>query len=277
MDRRLTPANGRAALRHLHGKVEAASFTDGEAARVAVPVADLLKAPEGARDRQLLWGEAVTLIDRHQGWCFLQAAKDGFCGYLRADQIAAPRPATHWVATPGTHLLTGPKVQCATVAPLFMGAQLQVIGQSGSWSETLDGFVPSSHLKPLGSHPSDPASVAQSFLHSPYLWGGNSRAGIDCSGLAQIAFGACGFQIPGDSDLQAACGSEIPAEAPLQRNDLLFWKGHVAIALSADRMIHATGAAMAVIEEDIPAAIARIFAAGDGPVTARRRLPFHLG
>lgn len=272
MDRRLTPANARAALDSLRGQVDAPRFVVGEPARVAVPVADLLKVPEGARDRQVIWGEAVVVIDRHAGWAFVQAAKDGYCGYLREAELAEAEAATHWVSTPGTHLYEGPKVQHRDRAALSMGARLRVTGTQGSWAETPQGFVPLAHLKPLGAHHDDPATVAQMFLHTPYLWGGNSSAGIDCSGLAQIAFHACGIDLPGDSDLQATCGEAIPEGAAVQRNDLLFWKGHVAIALSESRMIHATGAFMAVVVEEIPTAIARIEAAGDGPVTARRRI-----
>lgn len=273
MDRRLTPANANAALDSLRGIVDAPHFTAGERATVKQGTADLLRAPGGARDRQLLWGDAVTVIDRAGGWAFLQAAKDGYCGYLPENTLAiAPQPATHWVATPGTHLYSGPKVQHLEITVLPLGARLQVVGYSDDWAETPEGFVPLMHLRALGDWFADPATVAQGLLHSPYLWGGNSRAGIDCSGLAQIAFHACGHPLPGDSDLQARTGQPIPEGAPLRRNDLLFWKGHVALVLSPDRMIHATAAAMAVIEEEIPTAIARIAASGGGPVTHRRRI-----
>lgn len=273
MDRRLTPANARAALDSLRGRVDAPHYTTGEAAWLRQGLADLLKAPDGARDRQLLWGDAVTVIDRHQGWAFVQAAKDGYCGYLPETALStAPQRASHWVATPGSHLYAGPRVQQRTIAALPLGARLRLIGQEGDWAETPDGWVPAMHLRPLGDWHADPATVAQGLLHAPYLWGGNSRAGIDCSGLAQIAFHACGQPLPGDSDLQAQAGQPLPEAAPLRRNDLLFWKGHVALALSPGRMIHATAAAMAVIEEDTAAAIARIAASGGGPVTHRRRI-----
>lgn len=272
MDRRLTPANARAALESLRGTVAAPRYSTGEPAQVAVALADLRKAPDGARDRQLVWGEPVTVIDRHEGWVFLQAVKDGYCGYLPDGDLGPPETATHWVASPGTHLYAGPKVQQPERMALHMGARLQVTGQTGDWAATPQGFVPAAHLKPLGRFHADPAAVAQGFLNTPYLWGGNSRWGIDCSGLAQIAFLACGIDLPGDSDLQAACGAAIAEGAPLRRNDLLFWKGHVALVLSPDRMIHATAAAMAVVEEPITAAIARIAASGGGPVTQRRRL-----
>ena len=272
MYRRLTPANARAALETLRGLVDAPRFVPGEAARVAVALTDLLKAPEGARDRQLIWGDAVTVIDRHEGWAFVQAAKDGFCGYLRADHLGAAEDATHWVASIGTHLYEGPKVQHRERAALTLGARVTVIGQVGRWAETPQGFVPADHLKPLGQYHPDPAGVAQMFLGTPYLWGGNSRAGIDCSGLVQAAFLACGLPLPGDSDLQAQCGTPLSEGEALRRNDLIFWNGHVALALSDQVMIHATAARMAVVEENTASAIARILAAGDGPVTGRRRI-----
>lgn len=272
MDRRLTPGTDRVALASWRDRIPAATYVAGEAARLAPALADLLKAPDGARDRQLIHGADLVVIERRAGWAFVQAQADGYCGWLPETAQAPPRPATHWLATPASHLYEGPKVQHRAILPLFMGARLTVTGQQGSWAETPEGFVPATHLKPIGSHHADPATVAQMFLHTPYLWGGNSHAGIDCSGLAQISFAACGLQIPGDTDLQMPCGTAIPEGAPLRRNDLLFWKGHVAICLSPDRMIHATGAFMSVVEEDIPAAIARIEAAGDGPVTHRRRL-----
>lgn len=272
MDRRLTPANARAALESLRGIVDAPVYVPGEPARVLPAVSDLLKTPEGARDRQVLHGEVMTVIDRHEGWAFVQAAKDGYCGYLPDRALGAPEAATHWVCTPSTHLYEGPKVQHRALMQLPMGARLRVIGQTGPWAETAAGFVPAMHLMALGQHHPDPARVAQRFLDAPYLWGGNSVAGLDCSGLAQLAFAACGVSLPGDSDLQSACGRAIAAEEPLRRNDLLFWKGHVAIALSADHMIHATASVMAVTEEHIGEGIARILAAGEGPVTHRQRI-----
>jgi len=114
--------------------------------------------------------------------------------------------------------------------------------------------------------------VAEGFLGTPYLWGGNSRAGVDCSGLVQLAYHACGLPCPADSDLQQSLGSELPKAAPLRRGDLLFWKGHVAMAVDAQTLIHANGHSMSVAYEGITACIARILDQTGGDVTARRRL-----
>jgi cell wall-associated NlpC family hydrolase len=155
---------------------------------------------------------------------------------------------------------------------LFMGAQVHVLGQDGQFAQTDMGFIPLPHLRPLGTHLGDPAAVAEMFLHCPYLWGGNSHAGLDCSGLVQGALLACGIPAPADSDLQQSLGAELPPDAPLQRGDLLFWRGHVAMVVDDQRLIHANGHTMSVAIEDITACTARIENAGGGRVTKRRRI-----
>ncbi|MGP3696805.1 C40 family peptidase [Rhodobacter sp. NSM] len=269
MDRRMTPCSGQVAHVSLAGQVAAERFTEGEPAEVGVPLVDLLARPEGPRDRQLLMGEGFLVIDRREGHVFGRAAKDGYCGWVPEASLSAPEVATHRVAVPATHLYPEPRVQAQEIAALSFGARLTVIGEARSFLETTRGWVPAGHLWPLDRRHSDPVEVARFFHGTPYLWGGNSRAGIDCSGLVQAALLACGIDCPGDSDLQQTIGSNVEGE--VQAGDLLFWKGHVAMAIDALRMIHATGYVMGVIEEEIEAAIARIAAAGEGPVLARRR------
>jgi len=270
-DRRLTPANGRAALASLRGTVDALHFVDGEPARVAVPLADLNRAPDGPRDRQLLLGDGVTVIDRHQSWAFVQARKDGYCGYVPEAALGAAQAPTHRVIAPATHLYPEPKVQAHELCALSFGSLLTVTGTAERFAETPDGFVPLLHLRELADPLTDPVAVAALFLGTPYLWGGNSRAGIDCSGLVQAALLACGKDCPGDSDLQAqSVGRLLQPDEALQPGDLIFWIGHVAMVADAGRIIHATGHRMAVVFEDMAAAVARIAAAGQ-PVLARRR------
>lgn len=271
MDRRLTPMTGGVALRSLAGRVTDARFVDGEAGAICQPLVDLCAATGGARDRQVLLGDAVTVVDRTDAHVFVQMAKDGYCGWVAADAIGPPVAATHWVAAPASHLYSGPKVQARERAALPMGARLAVLGQTGSFAETAFGFVPAVHLRPLGQTADDPVQVAETFLNAPYLWGGNSHAGVDCSGLVQLAFHACGRACPGDSDLQQQIGQPLPDDAPLVRGDLLFWKGHVAMVVDAQRLIHANGHSMSVAYEGIRACIDRVVEQGGGPVMARRR------
>jgi cell wall-associated NlpC family hydrolase len=272
MDRRLTPATPRIAHSSLKGRLEVAVYTDGTPMRVAVPLVDLLRAPHGARERQLLLGEAFTVIDRHEGHAFGFATKDGYCGWLPDTALSRGPTPTHWVATPGTHLYPEPKVQAPQISALSLGAKIAITALHGAWAEATQGFVPACHIRPLGQHLTDPVSVAESLLHTPYLWGGNSRAGLDCSGLAQLAYMACGSPLPGDSDLQESAGHDITPDAPLRRGDLIFWKGHVAIIVDDNRLIHANGHTMSVAYENTDACIARILEQGGGPVTRRRRV-----
>jgi cell wall-associated NlpC family hydrolase len=270
-DRRLTPANARAALDSLRGAVEAPRYVTGEAARVSVPLVDLNRAPDGPRDRQLLLGDGVTVIDRHQGWAFVQARKDGYCGYVPETALGAAQVPTHRVIAPATHLYPVPKVQTRELCALSFGSLLAVTGTAERFAETTDGFVPHQHLRALADPLDDPVAAATLFLGTPYLWGGNSRAGIDCSGLVQAALLACGKDCPGDSDLQAQfVGRALRPDDALLPGDLIFWAGHVAMVADAERIIHATGHRMAVVFEDTEAAVARIAAAGQ-PVLARRR------
>jgi cell wall-associated NlpC family hydrolase len=268
-DRRLTPATDRVAHVSLRGRLERPRFTEGEPLRVSVTLADLLRAPFGARERQLWLGERFIVVDRDQGHAFGFAEKDGYCGWLPETALAdAPAP-THWVASPGTHLYPEPRSVSRELAALPTGAGLAVLGRVDKWAETTQGFVPFRHLRPVGDFLPDPVAVAEGFLGAPYLWGGDSRAGLDCSGLAHVAFHACGAQIPRDSDLQFDALSPIQREEA-RRGDLVFWKGHVAILTGPGRIIHANGFTMSVAYEGLQEAIARILPA-EGEVLGWRR------
>lgn len=271
MDRRLTPATAHIALESLRGVLPRPAYTPGQPARLVVPVADLRRAPAGTRDRQVIFGADLTLIDQEGDWAFVQAAADGYCGWLHADSLGHDLPQiTHRVSAPATHVYAEADLKSPERTTLSLGARLSVTGMQGRFAHLAQGgWVPVQHIAEAPA--ADPAEVAQSLLGTPYLWGGNSRQGIDCSGLAQAALSACAVPCPGDSDMQDAAFPRVEGE--IQRNDLLFWPGHVAMALDNARMIHATAFAMAVIIEPIAEAIARIDASGQGPFRGARRPP----
>lgn len=271
MDRRVTPHSGRVALEALRGRVEAEAFVAGEAGAVAMPLVDLCASPGGARDRQVVSGEPLVVVERRGGHAFVQMGKDGYCGWLEAGAVGPAVAATHWVAARGTHLYPEARVQAREVAALPFAARVAVLEKEGKWARVAGGFLPAMHLRRLGDWCDDPVAVAEGFLGVPYLWGGNGAAGIDCSGLVQAALLACGRDCPGDSDMQARMGAPVAA-GDLRRGDLMFWKGHVAMVVDGARLIHANGHSMDVCHEGIEAAIARIAAQGGGPVTALRRV-----
>ncbi|WP_375279368.1 C40 family peptidase [Pseudooctadecabacter sp.] len=272
-DRRLTPANGRVAAAHLKGRVTADAFVVGEAASVGQSVVDLCATPAGKRDRQLLMGAAVTVYERRDGWAFVQAKKDGYVGYLREAALGAASTPTHRVGTLATHAYDTESFKSADLVHLSFGSEVTVIDERHKMFETNLGFIPKKHLRPLSQTFSDPATVAQLFFGTPYLWGGNSSRGIDCSGIVQAAYLASGHACAGDSDLQReGFGMPLAADATLQRGDLIFWKGHVAMMVDAETMIHANAHHMAVVYEGLAQATLRIKAQGDGDILARKRL-----
>ena len=270
MGRRLTPATDRVALLSLKGALDRPAYTEGTPARVSAPLADLLTAPGGARDRQLNFGADVTVIERREGWAFVQSARDGYVGWLAEDDLSDQIPAiTHRVSAPATHLYPEPDMKIRELARLSVNARLSVTEVEGSFARLAQGgWVPVQAISDRFA--ADPVELAESLLGTAYLWGGNSRDGIDCSGLVQAALHGAGIACPGDADLQERA---FDAVEEIRRGDLLFWPGHVAMACGDGRMVHATAWQMRVIHEDIAHAIARIDAAGDGPFRGARRPP----
>ncbi|MCV3270153.1 C40 family peptidase [Roseobacter sinensis] len=244
-----------------------------EPKRVTAPLVDLRRQPDGSRDRQLLYGDEVTVLHHADGWSLVCAAKDGYCGYLPSDSLGSVTPATHKVTARATHAYTEPDLKSPEQHSLSFGSQITALSETATFIETELGHIPRQHLHRTSDVATDPAAVAGLFLSTPYLWGGNSAWGIDCSGLVQIACLACGLSCPGDSDQQAKeLGRSLPPGTPYERNDLLFWDGHVAWVQTSETLLHANAGHMSVAEEPIDQAIDRIAAQGDGPVTLHKRL-----
>jgi len=268
------PARADLAASHLRGEVEAERFVEGVPRSVRASVLDLHPSP--SRDRgietQLLRGEDFTVYEiRDDGFAWGQADLDGYVGYVDAGGLGPRQPAETHVRAPWSHVYSEPDIKSKPLAELPFMARIPVAGTTGVFARLRDGgWVPRRHLE---AAPGDFVSQAERFLGVPYLWGGRSARGIDCSGIVQLALAAAGVDAPRDTDMQEdALGDALAADAPLERGDLIFWRGHVAIATAPDTMIHANAHDMAVALEPVNSAVARIERAGGGPVTARLRL-----
>lgn len=278
LDKRLHAYRADLADAALQGRAEARRFVSPRLKRVVEPAVPVHRQPrfDSMQLTQALMGETVKLYDEQEGWAWVQLVRDGYVGYVNGNALALPGAASsHRIAVPSTFLYPAAdlKSQPVVVAPL--NAEVTVTGEQGAFSQLASGrFVFTRHLKTVASFEPDFVAVAERFLHVPYLWGGKSVQGLDCSGLVQLSLEACGLAAPRDSDMQeAALGTPVPHDdlALLRRGDLVFWNGHVGIMTDALTLLHANGHHMMVAAEPLAMAAERI-ARSYGPVRGVRRL-----
>jgi cell wall-associated NlpC family hydrolase len=277
LDPRLTPARADLADLRLRGRVTAARYVAAVSRRVTAPAAPLRRAPSDTAglDTEALLGDAVDVYDEADGFAFVQLVRDGYVGYLPAASLgpAAPEP-THRVTALRTFLYPEPDLKRPVRAHLSLGARLVVTGETDAYLETPGGFVFARHCAPVTAYAPDYAATAARLLGTPYLWGGRTSLGLDCSGLVQLCLDAAGLPCPRDADMQERdLGYALPRDhANLRRGDFVFWRGHVGLMLDSETLIHANGHHMAVAAEPLAEAVARIQGNSFGAVTGMRRL-----
>ena len=276
-DRRRTPAREDLAAAHLAGLVAAPHYAQGRRMRVIDEAIALRARPafDCGLDTQALYGEEVVVYDMEEGWAWGQLSRDLYVGYMPADSLQAEMAApTQKVIVPRTFLYPGANMKLPPLGALPLGAQVDVRALSGDFAQLSNGlFVFAAHLDAPNAKAADFVSVAEAFASAPYLWGGKTFLGLDCSGLVQIALQAAGVSAPRDTDMQQAELGEVVADgAPLLRGDLIFWKGHVGVMQDERRLLHASGHHMQVVSEDFLQARRRILEKSQSDVTAIRRL-----
>ena len=273
-DSRVTLARGDLAARALEGVVAADAYADSQVQVAIVPAVAIRRAPDltGEQLDQLLFGEIFEVLGEQDGFAWGQSRRDGYVGFVeRAALAPAGALPTHRVAAIRTYAFAEPSIKTRAFGPYSINALVRIEAREGRFAKAAGtGWFVEDHLAPIGRFEVDPVAVAERFLGAPYLWGGRESLGLDCSGLTQQALAACGIAYPRDTDQQERLGQPLVA-ADLRRGDLVFWKGHVAMMLDAERIIHANAHHMATAIEPLSQTRARYIAAGVGEPTAYRR------
>jgi cell wall-associated NlpC family hydrolase len=275
LDPRTNPFRPDLAAKYLQGQVEAARFVEGALREVTEPAAFLRREPSHAARlvSEALVGERVIIYETtEEGWAWGQLETDGYVGWLSANALSAPGPAaTHKVIALRTLAFPGPDIKLLPIGALPMGAVVAVTRRDERFAVTQSGwYLPAVHLAPVDFKQPDFVALAEKFLGAPYLWGGKTSLGLDCSGLVQIVIQAAGLPCPRDSDMQEQALGRSASLSDLRRGDFIFWKGHVAIALDDEMLIHANAHHMAVAIEPAVEATARIKAAGSEITSVKR-------
>jgi cell wall-associated NlpC family hydrolase len=277
-DPRITAARDDIAAKQLEGKVPARRYVEGRVCEIVEPLAPVWgePRPDASLTTEALKGEHVIIYDRNaEGFAWGQLASDDYVGWLPEHSLGPPGPsATHKVCALRTFAFPAASIKLPPVEALPLGARIAVTGSDGRFAITsTNTYVPAAHLKPTGENEADFVEVAERFLGAPYLWGGKTVLGLDCSGLVQVALTACGVACPRDSDMQeAALGEAVRADAysDLRRGDLIFWKGHVGIVRDRATILHANAFHMSVAIEPTADAIKRIAESGSDITMVKR-------
>ena len=278
LDCRINACREDLAAAHLKGQVDVPEYSDGEKRQVVAGSAHLRKAPrfDAPLETEFLFGETVTVYDENEGWAWAQSDEDAYVGYVSADALGKDiSQPTHRVSALRTHLYLEPDIKTLPVELLSMNARLVVQSIDGKFAKLKDGrFAIAAHLSSADEFAGDFVSVAQAFLGAPYLWGGRTSIGLDCSALIQLSLQASGIACPRDADMQETTLGEALIDpndqSAYKRADLIFWKDHMGVMLDQTRLLHANAHHMAVAIEPVAEAVARI-EASEGKVTSVRR------
>lgn len=273
-DARLTLARPDLAAQPLEGLVAAARYERSTPLQAAAPSLPLLRAPDSNAERldELIRGELFDALERQGDFVWGQARRDGYVGFVRAADLApAAGPPTHWIRALRAYAFAEPSIKSPALGPFSLNALVRIEAEEGGFGRADDGgWFWLGHLAPVGVFERGAAATAERFLGAPYLWGGRTSLGLDCSGLIQQALYAQGRACPRDTDQQASLGRGLERDE-LARGDLVCWKGHIGMMLDRTRLLHANAHHMAVAVEPLAEAVARIEAAGAGAPTAFRR------
>jgi cell wall-associated NlpC family hydrolase len=266
----------------LRGIYTSRHYASGVTYQVIAPVAPSRAegAPQARLGTEALFGETVTVYDVQNDWAWAQAALDDYVGYIPTDALSkttGTKPPTHHVTVLSSFVFAEPDLKTLPLIALPMNAAVRVVSEKKGYGElATGGWIFLKHLAPVGEAEPDFVKTARLYSGVPYLWGGRSGLGLDCSGLVQTVLLRAGIAAPRDSDMQLAqLGAEINLDAyphDLKRGDLVFFPSHVGIMDDDLHLLHANAITMNVARQPLAEFVQILESKLSTAITGIRRL-----
>ena len=221
---------------------------------------------------QLLCGDTFKILERHGSWIKIKNDSDHYKGFIKNKNFLINQKNTHKIHNLRVSLYSQPNIKNKIKKELSFGSRIKVVEKKGKFYKFDKLWIKKDDLKEINYKTKDTFKNIRKFINVKYKWGGKHFKGIDCSALVQLFFNFNNKFCPRDTKDQIKYFKKKIKLKKIKKNDLIFWKGHVALALSKKKMIHAYGPLKKVVVMSTAKAINRIYETVDLKVIGIRRV-----
>jgi len=221
---------------------------------------------------QLLYGDNFKKLKQSKSWIKIKNKSDNYIGYIKNREFPSIQKNTHKIYVLFSNLYSMPNKNKKINKKLSFGSKIKVINKKGNFYKFESYWIKKNDLKEINFKEKDPFKNINKFINVRYKWGGKCYDGIDCSGLIQILLNFNNKFCPRDAKDQIEYFKKKIKLQEIRKNDLIFWKGHVAIAVSRRLLVHAYGPLKKVMTMPIKNTIDRINETANLKVTGIRRV-----
>lgn len=221
---------------------------------------------------QLLYGESFKIINTKGKWIKIKNKVDNYKGYIKLNNFKTEQKSTHKIHNLYAHLYSKPNFNNKVKKKLSFNSKIKILEKKGNYYKFDNLWINKKDLKKINHKDKDVFKNILKFINTKYKWGGKHYSGIDCSGLVQLCLNYNNRFCPRDTQDQIKFFKKKIKLKNIKKNDLIFWKGHVAICLSKKKLIHAYGPAKKVVIMSIKKTIDKIFKTANLKMIGVRRV-----